>query len=84
MLSSIKTKNTTLQGEPSVSNVDAAIQTDDYELVRTFPKKPLQKENNNLVPGSSIIAKLENNKSIPADWLSMLIRDERLLKKSKF
>ena len=59
MLSSIKTQ--------SVSNIDAAIQTDDYELVRTFPKKPLQKANNNLVLGSSTIAKLENDKSIPAD-----------------
>ena len=36
-------------------------------MLRTFPKQPLQKENNNLVIGSSIIAKLEDDKSIPAD-----------------
>ena len=43
MLSSIKTQNTTLIGKPSVSNDDAAIQTDDYGLVRTFPKKTFTK-----------------------------------------
>ena len=48
MLSSIKTHDTSLQGRPSASNFDAVFQTDDYELVSSFPKN-LLKRNDNLV-----------------------------------
>ena len=66
ILSLIKTQDTTLQGKPSVSNIEAAIQTDDYELVRSFPKKSFKKENINFVLGSTILTKLENDQCIEA------------------
>ena len=44
ILSSIKTQDLTLQGKLSVSNFDAAIQTDEYEMAITFPKKTLKKK----------------------------------------
>ena len=41
--------------------------TEANELVRDFPKKELSPECEHLVIGSSIIGKLEINKSIPID-----------------
>ena len=47
--------------------VEVAIQTDNSEQVRDFQKISKKDVNKNLVIGSSIIGKLEQDTTIPAD-----------------
>ena len=58
---SARTLETGIQAWPGIT-VEMSTQTDEFEKVRSFQKKPFQEETQNLVLGSSIIAKLEFDK----------------------
>ena len=58
---SARTLETGIQARPGIT-VEMSTQTDDFEKVRSFQKKPFREETRNLVLGSSIIAKLEFDK----------------------
>ena len=62
-----RTLETGIQPRPGIP-VEISTQTDDFEKVRSFQKKPFREETRNLVLSSSINAKLEFDKTmIPID-----------------
>ena len=63
---SARTLETGIQARPGIT-VEMSTQTDDFEKVRSFQKKLFRGETRSLVLGSSIIAKLEIDKTIPID-----------------